>query len=270
MSTVTRSSLSRTLLGIAAIGLSTPLAGVGQTREIAFASSSAGVTLTGTITGPTAPIALAVLVSVAGPTDRDLTLGRHKYFERLADGLAEGGVATLRYDDRGVGGSGGSLGATDLSTRTADACEAIGALRSRYAGVDRVGVVGMSEGGGIALLASERCGPLSFAVLLSAPVRDGQTVMKGQVQRLLAAGSIPDQQKAEIEAEALRFLDLVAADQPEDNRGKILESVAQQVRDLVLGTGTLTAGEATQPAVGSFVLAQGGRVAREAPAVVGR
>ncbi len=213
------------LVGVAAIILATPLPGAGQDREMAFASSTAGVTLAGTITAPTADetTVLAVLVSVAGPTDRDLSLGRHKYFKRLADGLAESGIATLRYDDRGVGGSGGSLGATDLSTRAADACEAVQALRTAFPSVDRAGVIGMSEGGGIALLAAEHCPPLSFAGLLSAPIRHGLEVMEDQMLRALDAATIPEQRRAEIEGAALRFLSLVGAEHPADNRAEILE-----------------------------------------------
>ncbi len=231
-----RRAMIRARMGVAAIILAAPLPGVAQDREIAFNSSTAGVTLTGTITAPTVTetTVLAVLVAVAGPTDRDLSLGRHKYFKRLADGLAEGGIATLRYDDRGVGGSGGSLGATDLSMRAADACEAVQALRTAFPSVDRAGLIGMSEGGGIALLVAEQCSSVSFAGLLSAPIRHGRDVMEGQMLRALAAGAIPEQRRAEIEGAALRFLSLVGAEQPAENRAEILELLSGPNGDAVL------------------------------------
>ncbi len=43
-----------------------------------------------------------------------------------------------------------------------------------------------------------------------------------------------------------------------------LESVAQSVREVVLGTGTVAPAEATTPVAGEFVLVQGGRAARDA------
>ena len=90
---------------------------------------------------------------MAGPSDRDLTLGPHRYFRTLAHGLAQKGIATLRFDVRGAGASGGDLLTTHLQDRAADACQAVQALRNQLPdAVPSVGLIGMSEGGGIGLL----------------------------------------------------------------------------------------------------------------------
>ena len=71
---------------------------------------------------------------------------------RLADALAERGVASLRYDPRGCGVSDGAWETSDLFTRIDDARDAIGAMRSRRElDLRRTAIVGHGEGGGIAL-----------------------------------------------------------------------------------------------------------------------
>jgi len=71
--------------------------------EVTFPASDDGIMLAGTVTEPAdrPPVAAAVLLPVAGPTDRDGTLGPHRYFRTLAHAPAAEGIATLRFDDRG-------------------------------------------------------------------------------------------------------------------------------------------------------------------------
>ncbi len=109
----------------------------------------------------------ALLVPSWLPRDRDgaWDRGRHAtwfaaperdaapgLFARLAAALVERGVATLRYDPRGCGESGGSWSASDLFTRIDDARDAIGARRSRRdLDLRRTAIVGHGEGATIAL-----------------------------------------------------------------------------------------------------------------------
>lgn len=73
-------------------------------------------------------------------------------FERLAAALADRGVASLRYDPRGCGGSDGAWESTALFTRIDDARDAIGAMRSRRElDLRRTAIVGHGEGAGIAI-----------------------------------------------------------------------------------------------------------------------
>jgi dienelactone hydrolase len=59
-------------------------------------------TIPGTLTLPVGggPFPAVVLIHGSGPNDRDETVGPNKPFRDLAWGLAEHGVATLRYDKR--------------------------------------------------------------------------------------------------------------------------------------------------------------------------
>lgn len=71
---------------------------------------------------------------------------------RLADALAERGVASFRHDPRGCGESDGEWAETDLFTRIDDARDAIGAMRSRRElDLRRTAIVGHGEAAAIAL-----------------------------------------------------------------------------------------------------------------------
>jgi hypothetical protein len=67
------------------------------------------VTLAGTLSVPLAggPFPVVTMITGSGPQDRDETLFGHKPFLVIADYLARRGIAVLRVDDRGVGGSSG-------------------------------------------------------------------------------------------------------------------------------------------------------------------
>lgn len=70
-------------------------------REVAVVIPGV-VELPGVITLPegTGPFPAAVIVHGSGPVDRDLTIGPNKPYRDIAHGLAERGIAVLRYDKR--------------------------------------------------------------------------------------------------------------------------------------------------------------------------
>ena len=79
--------------------------------EVSFMNDPAVVKFAGTLTLPKSehPVPAVLLVSGSGPQDRDETLMGHRPFLVLADHLTRRGIAVLRVDDRGVGGSTGSV-----------------------------------------------------------------------------------------------------------------------------------------------------------------
>ena len=70
----------------------------------------------------------------------------------LADYLTRHGIAVLRFDDRGVGQSGGTQNGTTSADYTTDAQAALAWLRAQP-GIrkNQVGLVGHSQGGKAAL-----------------------------------------------------------------------------------------------------------------------
>lgn len=205
-------------------------------KEVKFTTSDSEITLSATITMPEdREISSAVvLLPVAGPTDRDLSLGKHKYYKVLADGLAQQGIASIRYDDRGTGQSEGEFLKANLQYRTKDACKAMQFLKSEISDIKSFGFVGMSEGAGISVLASQLCDPVSFVVLLSLPVREGRIEMEYQMNRLLATSYFSEDQKKNIKKEASTFLKLASSASSETKRTGILNILTGKYGSVIL------------------------------------
>lgn len=126
-----------------------------------------------------------VMVTGSGQENRDEEIYDHKPFAVIADALARAGIATLRYDDRGVGGSTGDVVNATTEDFKEDALAGIKLLRERF---DKVGVLGHSEGGTIALmLAAEK--KADFIVSLAGMVVSGaETIVRQSRTGLLDAG----------------------------------------------------------------------------------
>ena len=204
--------------------------------EVNFSSSNPDVTLSATITLPKDKriLSAVVLLPVAGPTDRDISIGNHKFYKILADGLARQGIASIRYDDRGVGQSEGEFVKANLQDRTKDACKAMKFLKSELTDIKDFGFIGMSEGAGISVLASQLCEPVSFMVLLSLPVREGRIEMENQMSRVLKTSYFTDEQKINIENEAMIFLKLAASTDSGTKKTDILNIMKGKYGSVIL------------------------------------
>jgi pimeloyl-ACP methyl ester carboxylesterase len=161
--------------------------------------SSGGVTLSGTLTLPTephkAPFRAIVLISGSGAQNRDSEVFGFKLFAVLADHLTRHGVAVLRYDDRGVGGSTGRLATSTLRDLAGDVVAAVTLLAKR-ADIDarRLGVLGHSQGAHVAALAAAASPDISFLVLAAPPARPGSDILRRQqTDSALALGATAEQ-----------------------------------------------------------------------------
>lgn len=165
-----------------------------ETEDVEW-DAGQGVHLAGTITRPKGegPHPAIVLVSGSGQQDRDESIMGHRPFAVIADRLARKGIASLRYDDRGVGKSTGDLESLTITKEAQDAGSALDQLR-KAEGIDpaRVGILGHSVGGLIApMLASERPDDVAFVVLVAGPGVKGTELHARQVQALLEAQKAP-------------------------------------------------------------------------------
>ena len=153
------------------------------TEEVTFTNAKAGATLAGTLTIPSCGSKyVLIMVTGSGPENRDEEIFEHKPFAVIADRLARAGIATLRYDDRGVGQSvGGDVkGATsiDLAEDTAAGIEWLRAQK-RF---KKVGIIGHSEGGLIAFILGAQK-KVDFIVSLAGPGVKGDSVLLEQSRR---------------------------------------------------------------------------------------
>jgi len=191
-----------------------------EAHTIRFPSMSGDFELAGTLLVPdTVPAAAVVLVTGSGPQDRDESIAGHRPFLILADNLARRGIAVLRYDDRGVGESGGNHGTASLSDFTDDAAAAVKALRANLGAREiSIGMIGHSEGGMIAPGVANR-EQLDFVVLLAAPGIRVSELLPLQQRLILEAGNADADSTAQ-SIETTRQLLRIIEDEPDDAQAR--------------------------------------------------
>jgi len=141
-------------------------------EEVVFKNIDAGITLAGTLTLPpsegTFPAVL--LLSGSGAQDRDEAVFGHRPFFVLADYLTRRGIAVLRVDDRGVGGSTGNFDKATAMDYASDAMACVTYIKSRKEiNHELIGLVGHSEGGMIAPMVAVQSPDIAFIVLIASP-----------------------------------------------------------------------------------------------------
>jgi uncharacterized protein len=162
-----------------------------ETQDVTFANTDAAITLAGTLTWPrgTGPFKAVVLIAGSGPNNRDEELLNHRPFLVLSDALTRAGIATLRYDKRGVGASGGDYDAATSLDFAADARAAAAFLRGQMRfPVSAIGLVGHSEGGLLAPMVADVDKAVAFVVLLAGPGVSGGEIIISQDRAIAAAG----------------------------------------------------------------------------------
>jgi pimeloyl-ACP methyl ester carboxylesterase len=158
------------------------------TEEVSFDNGDAH--LEGTLVLPegySRQTPVLIFVTGSGQEDRDETIVEHKPFAVIADALGRAGIATLRFDDRGVGGSTGDVVNATTEDFRDDALAGIQLLRERF---DKVGVIGHSEGGTIALMLAAD-GQVDFIVSLAAMVVSGLETTVAQSRVALESAGYP-------------------------------------------------------------------------------
>lgn len=161
------------------------------TEEVSFKNGE--FTLNGTLTLPkgyTKNTPVLVMVTGSGMQNRDEEMLDHKPFAVIADALARQGIATMRFDDRGFGVEGFNALKYTIDDHKTDAEEAVKFMRQRF---NKVGVLGHSEGGTIALmLASE--GKADFIVSLAGMAVSGRETLLEQNRITLANAGLTGEQ----------------------------------------------------------------------------
>jgi pimeloyl-ACP methyl ester carboxylesterase len=144
--------------------------------------------LSGTLLAPPgiARPPVVLLIAGSGPTDRNGNQGGTGPGEmrELAEALAAHGIATLRYDKRGVGRSAGAAPREQdlvLDAFVDDAAAWLAWLRQRP-DLGAPVVAGHSEGGLIAILLAKRM-PVAGIVLVATPGRRFGDILRDQLRR---------------------------------------------------------------------------------------
>ena len=201
-------------------------------ESVYFYNESAGIRFAGTLTYPESegPFPAAVLITGSGPQDRDETVVGHRPFFVLADYLTRQGIAVLRYDDRGVGGSSGIYDGTDTTEDFAgDALAAAEYLKNRQEiDSEKIGLIGHSEGGTIAPMVAAHSSDIAFIVSMA-----GQGIT-GVELTLIQAESIDRAEGASeeyIRIKLLLFEGTIEIVREEPNNNAAAERIAELVQD---------------------------------------
>ncbi|HSV75114.1 MAG TPA: alpha/beta hydrolase [Chthonomonadales bacterium] len=164
-------------------------------KDVTVENAAAAVRLAGTLTVPSGPgpHPAVILISGSGPQDRDQTVFGHRPFLVLADHLTRQGIAVLRLDDRGVGGSTGSTRTATTKDFADDVKCAVDVLKARpEIDASRIGLLGHSEGGIVAPIVAAARADIAFIVLLAGTGLPGEQILYLQAAAIARAGGAPE------------------------------------------------------------------------------
>lgn len=167
--------------------------------------------------GAAGRVPVALIIAGSGPTDRDgnsaMLRGKNNSLKMIADALAAAGVASVRFDKRGIGASRGAARSESelrFTTYVDDAAAWIAHLAAdpRFS---RVMVVGHSEGSLIGILAAQR-GRVDRLVSLAGTGRTAIDVLDEQLGRNLGGSGplLEESRRILAELKAGRMVDTVS------------------------------------------------------------
>lgn len=197
-------------------------------EEAAYKNGEVG--LAGTLTVPEGkgPFPAALLITGSGPQDRDEALMGHRPFLVLADHLTRAGIAVLRVDDRGVGGStGGSVMESTTADFAGDVVAGVEFLKVD-ARIREIGLIGHSEGGVVGPMAAVRTEDIAFVVMMAGTGVPGREVLIEQLELISRANGSDDaavQKALELQQRAIA---IIAGAAPRAERAELLRAVVEE------------------------------------------
>jgi pimeloyl-ACP methyl ester carboxylesterase len=204
-------------------------------EEVSYVGAAAGVQFAGTLTKPKGAgrFAAVLLITGSGPQDRNEELMGHKPFLVLADDLTRRGIAVLRVDDRGVGGSTGSRDAATSEDFAEDALAGVAYLKSR-ADIDprHIGLIGHSEGAIVAALAAAKSKDVAFIAMLAGPGVKGVDLLLMQSSLISEISGVPAGLRAFNQETQQRMFGIVQEEKsPQAARAKLATFWEQRKKD---------------------------------------
>jgi len=153
-----------------------------SSEAVRLVTPTGGIAGTLALPARTGPVPVVLIISGSGPTDRNgnsaMLPGANNSLKMLAEGLAEAGIASVRFDKRGIAES-QSAGPSEADLRfdayVDDAAAWVRQLRAdpRFSTIT---ILGHSEGSLIGMIATERSGADAFVSVAGVGRRAGQVL----------------------------------------------------------------------------------------------
>ncbi len=156
-------------------------------EEVSFTNEKFNIKLAGTLTMPEGPgpFKAVIMITGSGAQNRNEEIMGHKPFLVIADYLSRHGIAVLRYDDRGVGGSQGKYSEATSADLATDAEAAFNFLKNQQKiNPSEIGFAGHSEGGLIAPIVAASNPAVGFIVSLAGPGVSGEEIILRQTAEI--------------------------------------------------------------------------------------
>jgi len=205
-------------------------------EEVSYRNEKDNIKLAGTLTLPRGGGShpAVILITGSGSQDRNETIAGHRPFLVLADHLTRNGIAVLRVDDRGVGGSELGNPAATSENYAGDVLAGVQFLKSRKEiNPKKIGLIGHSEGGMIAPIAAARSTDVAFIVLLAGAGQRGEDVIYSQTELIQKAMGTDPEVVTQSIALQKRIHAIVKAQQDAKRIGELVsEDMAQFVAGL--------------------------------------
>ena len=198
--------------------------------EVAFFNRSDNIRIQGTLTLPKSggPFSSAILVPGSGRTNRNGTEDNNlKPLYEIADFLTKNGMAVLRCDKRGVGGSEGTLDFnTTIDDLVSDIVSSIDYMGQRpEIDKSRIGLIGHSYGGLVAAKTSIEKPQIMFVVMLGSPgIKNGEILIQ-QIGDISRSFEIAD-------TTIVKFQDIIMTISEILNSTKTMEDKRSQVESM--------------------------------------
>lgn len=169
-----------------------------------------GFKLAGTLTTPLkgSNFPAVVLVTGSGLQDRNEELFEFRPFEVIAERLTLAGYAVLRYDDRGFAESTAPAGNDPTSMDYADDALAVVKFLQTQSEINprKIGIIGHSEGGLVAIINAARSTDVAFAITLGGTAVNGEQILREQGRLIaIAEGATDEDVRKQTEVQQLFF-----------------------------------------------------------------
>jgi len=165
-------------------------------EDVTFTNDKFNIKLAGTLTIPAGkgPFKTVIMITGSGAQNRNEELMGHKPFLVIADYLSRNGIAVLRYDDRGVGGSQGKYSEATSADLATDAEAAFHFLiNNPKINQKEIGFIGHSEGGLIAPIVAASNHSVGFIVSLAGPGVTGQQIIVRQSEDISRLSGVKEE-----------------------------------------------------------------------------